>query len=82
MSVTIRSAISTEVTPDKLDSGKLAPDDTSKRNDIITLRTTAPVETYRSFGSLVNPNIIKVQETYEGVGNKTGTLMFWAKGVN
>ena len=82
MSVTIRSAISTEVTSDKLDFGKLAPDDTSKRNDITTLRTTTPVETYRSFGSIVNPNILKVQETYEGVGSKTGTLIFWAEGVN
>lgn len=60
MSVTIRSAISTEVTPDKLDFGKLAPDDTSKRNDITTLRTTAPVETYWSFWSILNPNILKV----------------------
>jgi len=82
MSVTIHSAISTEVTSDKLDFGKLAPDDTSKRNDITTLRTTTPVETYRSFGSIVNPNILKVQETYEGVGSKTGTLIFWAEGVN
>ena len=82
MSVTIRSAISTEVTSDKLDFGKLAPDDTSKRNDITTLRTTTPVETYRSFGSIVNPNILKVQETYEGVESKTGTLIFWAEGVN
>ena len=82
MSVTIRSAISTEVTPDKLDFGKLAPDDTSKRNNITTLRTTTPVENYRSFGSLVNPNILKVQETYEGVGSKTSTLIFWAEGVN
>jgi len=82
MSVTIRSAISTEVTPDKLDFRKLAPDDTSKRNDITTLRTTAPVETYWSFGSIINPNMLKVQETYEGVGSKTGTLMFWAEGVN
>ena len=61
MSVTIHSAIYTEVTPDKLDFGKLVPGDTSKKNDITTLRTTAPVETYWSFGSIVNPNILKVQ---------------------
>ena len=82
MSVTIRSAISTEVTPDKLDFGKLAHGDTSKKNVITTLRTAAPVETYWSFGRIVNPNILKVQETYEGVEKKTGTLMFWAEGVN
>lgn len=83
MSVNIIPAISIDVTPDKLDFGKLAPRDTSKRNYTTISRTTAPVETYSSFGSIVNPNIsLEIQETYKGMGNKTGTLMFRAEGVN
>jgi len=83
MSVNIQSVISIDMTPDKLDFGKLAPRDTSKRNYNTILRTTALVETYSSFGSIVNPNIsLKIQETYEEMVCKTGTLMFRAEGVN
>jgi hypothetical protein len=48
MSATIRSAISIDVTPDKLDFGKLAPVDTSKINDI----------TIKNHGTCINLLII------------------------
>ncbi len=111
MSVTIRSAISTEVTSDKLDFGKLAPGDTSERSDItiknygsckilVTANVAETGDLYKqgldidensleSFNVTVVKNMSKtpyvalhVPENYKGVGNKTGTLMFWAEGVN
>jgi hypothetical protein len=111
MSAIIRPAISIEVTPDKLDFGKLAPGDTSNRNNITiknfgtcTIYVTTDVaeeenlykqgleingNSYESFNVTVVKNIFKtpyvalhVLENYKGVGNKTGTLMFWAEGVN
>lgn|GEM_PF-5147772 len=111
MSATIRSAISIEVTPDKLDFGKLAPGDASKRNDIViknngtfSIFVTADVaeagDLYKqgldiegnsceSFNVNIVNNLsktqyvaLKVPKTYEGVGSKEGTLMFWAEGVN
>jgi len=111
MSATIRSAISIEVTPDKLDFGKLAPGDTSERSDItiknygscnilVTANVAETGELYKqgleidgnsleSFNVTVVKNMFKtpyvalnVPETYEGVGSKTGTLIFWAEGVN
>ncbi len=111
MSAIIRPAISIEVTPDKLDFGKLAPGDTSNRNDITiknngtcTIYVTTDVaeegnlykqgleidgNSLESFNVTVVKNILKtpyvalnVPKTYEGVGSKTGTLIFWAEGVN
>jgi len=112
MSAKIRSAISIEVTPDKLDFGKLAPGDTSNRNNITiknfgtcTIYVTTDVADEKGnlykqgldidgnscelFNVTVVKNILKtpyialnVPKTYEGVGSKTGTLIFWAEGVN
>jgi len=111
LSATIRSAISIEVTPDKLDFGKLAPGDTSNRNDItiknygtcaiyVTANVAEEENLYKqgldidgnsleSFNVTVIKNMFKtpyvalnVPENYNGVGKKTGTLMFWAEGVN
>lgn len=111
MGATIRSAISIEVTPGKLDFGKLAPGDKSQKNDIViknngtcSILITADVaeagdlyeqgldidgNSYESFNATIAKNIsktgyvtLKVPETYEGVGSKAGTLMFWAEGVN
>jgi len=111
MSAIIQPAISIEVTPDKLDFGKLAPGDTSERSDIkiknygscnilVIANVAETGDLYKqgleidgnsleSFNVTVVKNIfktpyvaLKVPETYEGVGNKTGTLMFWAEGVN
>lgn len=107
MSVTIRSAISTEVTSDKLDFGKLAPGDTSERSDItiknygsckilVKANVAETGDLYKqglgidgnsleSFDVTVVKNIVKtpyvplnVPETNEGVGSKTGALMFCA----
>ena len=111
MSATIRSAISIEVTPDKLDFGKLALGDTSEIGDItikncgscnilVTANVAETGDLYKqgleidgnsleSFNVTVVKNIFKtpyvalnVPETYEGVGSKTATLIFWAEGVN
>ena len=111
MNVTIRSAISTEVTPDKMDFGKLVPGDTSEISDItiknygscnilVKANVAETGDLYKqgldidgnsleSFNVTVVKNILKtpyvalnVPETYEGVGSKTGTLIFWAEGVN
>lgn len=111
LNATIRSAISNEVTPDKLDFGKLAPGDTCERSDItiknygscnilVTVNVAETGNLYKqgleidgnsleSFNTTVEKNMLKtphvalhVPENYNGVGNKTGTLMFWAEGVN
>ena len=111
MSAIIRPEISIEVNPDKLDFGKLAPGDTSNRNDItiknygsckilVTANVAETGDLYKqgldidensleSFNLTVDKNMSKtpyvalhVLENYKGVGNKTGTLIFWAEGVN
>ena len=111
MSVNIIPAISTGVTPDKLDIGNLAPGDTSEISDItirnygscnilVTANVAEKGNLYKqgleidgnsldSFNVMVVKNMSKtpyvalnVPETYEGVGNKTGMLIFWAEGVN
>jgi len=111
LNATIRPEISIEVTPDKLDFGKLAPGDTSEISDIkiknygscnilVTANVAEAGDLYKrgldigensleSFNVTVDKNMFKtpyvalhVLENYKGVGNKTGTLMFWAEGVN
>jgi len=111
LNATIRPAISIEVTPDKLDFGKLAPGDTSEISDItitnygscnilVTANVAETGDLYKqgldidensleSFNVTVDKNMFKtpyvalhVLENYKGVGIKTGTLMFWAEGVN
>jgi len=111
LNATIRPAISIEVTPDKLDFGKMTLGDTSERSDItiknfgtcnilVTANTAETGHLYKqgldidgnsfeSFNMTVEKNMLKtphvalhVPENYNGVGNKTGTLMFWAEGVN
>ena len=111
LNANIRPEISIEVTPDKLDFGKLAPGDTSGRSDItiknygsykilVTANVAETGDLYKqgldidensleSFNVTVVRNMLKtphvafhVPENYKGVGNKTGTLMFWAEGVN
>jgi len=111
MSAIIKPAISIEVTPDKLDFGKLAPGDTSEISDItinnygsckilVTANVAETGDLYKQgldidenslelFNLTVDKNMLKtpyvalhVLENYKGVGNKTGTLMFWAEGVN
>ena len=111
MSAIIQPAISIEVTPDKLDFGKLAPGDTSEISDIkiknygscnilVTANVAETGDLYKqgldidensleSFNLTVVRNMLKtphialhVPENYNEVGNKTGTLMFWAEGVN
>ncbi|MBC2696901.1 MAG: hypothetical protein HF976_03925 [ANME-2 cluster archaeon] len=62
MSVTIRSAISTKVTPDKLDFGKLAPGDTSERSDIT-------IKNYGSCKILVTANVAETGDLHkQGLG--------------
>jgi len=111
MSAIIRPVISIQVTPDKLDFGKLAPCDTSNRNNItiknygtcaiyVTTDVAEEGNLYKqgldvdensleSFNVTVDINLLKtpyvalhVLENYKGVGSKTGTLIFWAEGVN
>ena len=111
MTANIRSAISIEVNPDKVDFGNLAPGDTSKISNItiknhgscnilVTTDVAEKGDLYKqgldiegqsleSFNVTVDKNVFKtpyvalhVLKNYKGVGNKTGTLMFWAEGVN
>ena len=58
MNVTIRSAISTEVTPDKMDFGKLVPGDTSEISDI-TIKNNG------SCNILVTTNITETGDLYK-----------------
>jgi hypothetical protein len=111
LNATIRPAISIEVTPGKLDFGKLAPGDTSERSDF-TIKNYGTCDVYITTDVVEEENIYKqglvidrnsfesfnitivkkmsktphvalhVPENYKGVGNKTGTLIFWAEGVN
>ena len=111
LNANIRSAISSEVTHDNLDFGKLVPGDTSEISDITiknygscNILVTANIaetgylykqgleidgNSLESFNVTVGKNMFKtphvalhVPENYNEVGNKTGTLIFWAEGVN